>query len=223
MDLFERIGRVLRSQLTHLQSAPQEPEQLLEEMTARMELELIDLRRGLAEAIAISKSTERQRLSQRSTAQRWYDRAQLALEKDNEALAREALDHWQAYHSHEQTLEKALGEQQAVIDRVRRDLRTLEQKYNTIKTQKSLYLARLKSAIAAQKLQEISDSLNRNSASSVFERMELKILELEAQGDLPSPSTDPLDQQFQQLEKQRQLEATLAQLKAQRQETPDPP
>lgn len=216
MGLFDLMGRLLRSQFNHFHQQLEDPEFLLDEITTQMELELIELRRALAEAIAVSKSTERQGLAQQSAVQRWHERAQRALDKNNEALAREALQHWQSYQTQEKHVAQALGEQQQVIDRIRTDLLTLEQKYYAIKSQKSLYLARFKAAIAAQKLAEITSQGHPQSASHLFEQIELKILELEAQGELAARPPDPLEPQFRRLEEQS-IEQTLAQLKTQKQ------
>jgi len=222
MDLFRRVGRVVRSQLTQLQQQQEPPEQLLERLLAEMELELIEMRRALAEAIATFKSTERQREAQQLIAQRWFDRAQDALDQGNDDLARDALTHRQAYQANVTSLDHSLTDHRAVIERVRDELQHLERKYSALKTKKSLYLARLKSAIAAQKITEMSNNLDRNSASSLFDRIETKILELEAEKDLSQPPSTALERQFEQLEAQSTVESTLQALKAQRQIPPSP-
>jgi phage shock protein A len=222
MELFNRVGRVLRSQLTHWQQEQEAPEQLLERLLGEMELELIEMRRAMAEAIATFKSTERQREAQKLIAQRWYDRAQGALDEGNEDLAREALGHRQSYQFHTDSLGKSLEEQRSVIERVRGELQKLERKYIDLKTKKSLYLARLKSAIAAQKIEEIAGNLDNASASSLFERIETKILELEAERELLNPPPSALDKKFEQWEDQQAVEATLAAMKARQKLPPSP-
>ncbi|MEB3190796.1 MAG: PspA/IM30 family protein [Snowella sp.] len=220
MSLLTRFRQVIRAQWTSLGQESQDPEKLLTEITAQMELELIEMRRALAEAIATHKSSERQLAAQQMAAQKWYERAQLAIDKDNENLAREALEHRQAYQHHIRALEQSLAEHQPVIQRLKGDLQTLERKYSEVKAKKSLYLARLKSATAAQKLQEMMGSMDNLSASSLFERLENKVLELEAQSDLTVLVHDPLEQKFATLEDQKGIEATLNQLKAQRRPLP---
>jgi len=220
MSLLTRFRQVIRAQWTSLGQESQDPEKLLTEMTTQMELELIEMRRALAEAIATHKSSERQLAAQQMAAQKWYERAQLVIDKGNENLAREALEHRQAYQHHIQVLEQSLTEHQPVIRRLKYDLQTLERKYSEVKAKKSLYLARLKSAAAAQKLQEMMGSMDNLSASSLFERLENKVLELEAQSALTSFVNDPLEQKFATLEDQKGIEATLNQLKAQRRSLP---
>lgn len=220
MSLLTRFRQVIRAQWTSLGQESQDPEKLLTEMTTQMELELIEMRRALAEAIATHKSSERQLAAQQMAAQKWYERAQLAIDKGNENLAREALEHRQAYQHHIRVLEQSLTEHHSVIRRLKGDLQTLERKYSEVKAKKSLYLARLKSATAAQKLQEMMGSMDNLSASSLFERLENKVLELEAQSALTSFVNDPLEQKFATLEDQKGIEATLNQLKAQRRSLP---
>ena len=216
MELFNRVGRVLKSQLTHWQQQQEAPEELLERLLGEMELELIELRRALAQTIATFKSTERQRDAQQLIAQRWYEKAQTALDGGNEQLAREALGQRQSYQSHTEALGKSLGEQRALVEQVRGQLQKLERKYLELKSQKSLYLARLKSAIAAQKIEEIAGNLDNARASSLFERIEPKDLELEADRELLNPPPSPLDKKFEQWEEQQAVEATLAAMKARR-------
>ncbi len=107
-----------------------------------------------------------------------------------------------------------------MIQRVKQELQTLERKYGEVRAKKSLYLARLRSAVATQKLQEIVGNLNDSSASSVFERMESKILELESENELLTQYRDPLEQQFNALEGDRVIQSELEQLKANRRNLP---
>ncbi len=223
MQWFDRVGRVLRSQLTHWQQQQEAPEQLLERLLHDMELELVEMRRALAAAIATYKSTERQRESQRQTAEKWYERAQFALNQGHEDLAKDALTHRQSYQDNVTSLDHSLADHRQVIERVRGELQDLERKYNALKTKKSLYLARLKSAIAAQKINEIANNLDYDSASSLFDRIESKILALEAERDLSDPQTNAIEQQFQALESQQKVNAALNAMKTKQNQQIPPP
>ena len=220
MGLLDRIGQVIRAQIKSLGNEAQDPEKLLEEMTAQMELELIEMRRALAEAIATHKSMERQKAAHQVNAQKWYERAQLAIDKGNEALAKEALVNRQSYLSNAKGIESHLTEYSQVIQQVKQELQTLERKYGEVRAKKSLYLARLRSAVATQKLQEIIGNWNEGSASGIFDRMESKILELEAENELLTQYRDPLEKQFNALEGDRVIQSELEQLKANRRHLP---
>ena len=213
MDFWQRVGQVVRSQVSAFRQEMTDPEQLLTQMLHQMELDLIEMRRSLAEAIALHKSTERQLAHQTMTAQKWYERAKLALDQQQEGIARESLEHRQAHLTQMQNLEQQLTEQKRVILQIKKQLLLLEQKYSELKGKKSLYLARLKSAIASQRLQEMLDTWNPQSTHQLFERLEEKILLLEAQSELNQPTADPLEQKFLNWEETQQVETTLQELK----------
>lgn len=214
MGLLDRIGRVIRSQINSLVDESQDPEKILEQAVMKMEQELIEMRRALAEAIATHKSTERQKIGHATAAQKWYERAQVALEKGSEALAREALVHRQAYQTQAQTLQEQLDYQSGLIAKFKHDLRDLERKYAEAKARKNLYVARLRSAAAAQKIHELSGTLNNTYSSSVFDQMESKILELEAQSELMQGlKQDDLEDKFAALEGDKSVEIELGKLK----------
>ncbi|MEB3248156.1 MAG: PspA/IM30 family protein [Merismopediaceae bacterium] len=213
MGFWQRVGQVMRSQVSAFRQEMTDPEQLLTQMLHQMELNLIEMRRSLAEAIALHKSTERQLANQKMTAQKWYERAKLALDQQNEIIARESLEHRQAHLTQMQNLEQQLTEQKQVILRIKNQLPVLEQKYSELKGKKSLYVARLKSAIASQQLQEMLDTWNPQGTQQLFERLEEKILTLEAQRELSQPAADPLEQRFLTWEETQQVEATLKELK----------
>ncbi len=213
MGFWQRVGQVMRSQVSAFRQEMTDPEQLLTQMLHQMELNLIEMRRSLAEAIALHKSTERQLANQKMTAQKWYERAKLALDQQHEGIARESLEHRQSHLTQIQTLELQLTEQKQVIGQIKNQLFLLEQKYSELKSKKSLYLARLKSAIASQQLQEMLDTWNPQGTEQLFERLEEKILILEAQNELRQSAADPLEQKFLNWEETQQVEATLRELR----------
>jgi phage shock protein A len=215
MEWLERISRVLRSQINSLIKEEKDPEKVLETAIAQIEQELIAMRRALAEAIAINKSAQRQLVQYQKTAEKWYEQATIAIEKGNDPLAREALINRQNYQIQAQKTENQLEQQNQVVEKVKQDLRTLERKYAEVKAKKSLNVARLRSAIASQRLQGIVGNLNSGSSSSIFEHIESRIIDLEAESQITqSLSTDPLEKQFMSLEMDKIIETEIVNLKA---------
>ena len=224
MSWLERLGRVIRANISHLIQEAEDPEKILEQAIAQMEQELIEMRRSLAAAIASYKSTERQVASHQAAARRWYESAQLALARGNEPLARESLLQRQSYLNKAKSLEAQNAHQRELISKFKQDLRVLEGKFAEAKAQKNLYLARLRSVIASQKLQSIAGNLNNRGSYSVFEQIETKILELEAESELLETSeADPLAQKFAALESGERVDAELAKLKAKQVKTQGQP
>lgn len=187
MGWLDRLGQTIRANINSLIQESQDPEKMLEEMVLTLEQELIRMRQGLAEAIANFKRTEREAQKHLLAAQTWYERAQFALSQNNENLARQALVKWQSYQNTAQTFETQIEQQSEIIKKLKQNLRELEEKYSQIKSQKSLYIARLKSALASQKMNEIMGNVNNGKITTVFERLESKILELEAHSEFNLP------------------------------------
>jgi phage shock protein A len=208
MGWIDRMGQAIRAQINSTIRENEDPEKVLEVALMEMEGELIAMRQSLAEAIATQKRTERQLQQQEKTAKIWHDRAKLALEHGHEEKAREALGHWQTYNSQMLPLQTVLARQVGLIQNLKKELLTIERKYAEMKAQKSLYVARLRSASASQKAREILGDLSTNP---VFDRLEAKVLEMESGLELTRES-DPLERQFMALEEQKQIEAELARI-----------
>ncbi|MBR8837923.1 MAG: PspA/IM30 family protein [Stigonema ocellatum SAG 48.90 = DSM 106950] len=155
MGLIDRIQRVIRANLNSFMSSADDPEKLLEAVVMEMQDNLLQLRQAIACAIATQKRTERHSAQAQSTGEEWYRRAQLALEKGNEMLAREALTKRRACQETATTLSTQIAEQKTVVDKLKKDMQTLELKIAEVKTKKDMYIARARSAEASSKLQGI--------------------------------------------------------------------
>ncbi len=222
MGLFERIMGVIRSQINSLVSQAEDPEKILEQAVMDMQTDLIQVRQAVAQAIATQKRTERQYDQAQSTADEWYRRAQLALQKGDENLAKEALTRRQSYQQTANSLKAQIDSQQEIVSQLKNNMRGLESKIAEAKAKKDFYIARARSAQASEKLSEVLGSLNTNSAMSAFERMEEKVMQLEARSEaIASLGADDLEKQFSALESSN-IEHELAAMKQQMLESKQP-
>ncbi|MDJ0510364.1 MAG: PspA/IM30 family protein [Crocosphaera sp.] len=213
MGWFERVSRIVRGHLDSLVSEAEDPEKLLEEALAKIEQELIAMRRALAEAIATHKSAERQLFRYENAAAKWYERAELAITKGNESLAREALVNRQSYQQQADSLQSQLTQQNEIIQKLKNELRQVEHKEREAKAKKSLYLARLRSAMASQKLHEVLGGFDTYGSDNLFERIDNYIIELETQSATITHLADPVEKKFAELESGKKVENELAKLK----------
>ncbi|WP_413200496.1 PspA/IM30 family protein [Nostoc piscinale] len=216
MELIKRILRVIRANLNSLIGSAEDPEKLLEQAVAEMQDNLVRLRQGVAQAIATQKRTERQAIAAQAAAEKWYRNAQLAIEQGNEILAREALTKRRAYQETATSLSNQIGQQTEIVNRLKIDMRSLEAKISEAKTKKDMYIARARSAEASYKLQEMLSGVSTTSSLNAFERMEEKVLQIEAQSDAISQlDSDDLQKQFTSLESGNSIDAELASMKQQ--------
>lgn len=215
MGFLDRLGRLIRAGINSVIGNAEDPEKILEQTVMDMEDDLIRLRQAVAQAIATQKRTERQSAQAKRTAEEWYQRAQLALKKSNEELAREALTRRKSYMDTAQVFDQQLDQQQGVVKQLKQNMLTLERKLAEAKTKKDMYIARAQSAKASQQLNQMLGGLDTNSSMAAFERMEDRVQELEAQSEaIAELNADSLDQRFAELEGGSSIDMELANLKA---------
>ncbi|NET28794.1 PspA/IM30 family protein [Okeania sp. SIO1I7] len=215
MGLLDRVWRVIRANINALISGAEDPEKVLEQTVTDMQNDLVKLRQAVAQAIATQKRTERQYSQAQSTADEWYRRAQLALQKGQENLAREALTRRKSYQETATAMKVQVEQQKQVMERLKQNMRQLEQKISEAKLKKNMYIARARSAKASEKLNEILGTVNTGNALNAFDRMEEKVMQLEAKSEaIAELGTDSLEKQFASLEEGNDIEAELEAMKA---------
>jgi len=221
MNLVGRLARAIRAQITSWIQDAEDPERILDQAMADMQADLIQLRQSVAQAIATQKRTERQCSQTRSLTEEWYNRAQLALTKGNEAQARDALAQRQAYLKMLSQLESYIDEQRTVVGKLKANMRDLEVKIADARTRRDMYIARARSAEASQRIQDLIGQVSTQNTTGAFGRMEDKVLNLEAQAEAMSDLNQTLQSQslegrFAALEQddERAIEAELSAMKA---------
>jgi phage shock protein A len=216
MGLFDRIWRVIRANINDLVGKAEDPEKILEQAVLDMQDDLIQLRQAVAQAIATQKRTERQCSAARTQAEEWYRRAQLALQKGDDTLAREALTRRKSYQETADAMQTQLTQQSSIVTQLKQNMQKLESKIAEARTKKDLYIARARSAKASQQLNEALGRVGTGSAISAFEKMEEKVLQLEAESEaIAELGNDDLEKRFEALGEADEIDAELAQLKTQ--------
>lgn len=201
MNIFERVGRIVRSYANAVLSAAEDPEKLLDQTVLEMNDDLIKMRQASAQVLASQKQLENKARAAEQTSEDWYKRAKLALEKGDETLAREALKRRKDYGESGKALRAQLDQQKSVVEKLISNTRLLESKIQEARSKKDTLKARAQSAKTSQKVNEMLGNLNTSSALAAFEKMEQKVTALEAESEaLNELSTDDLAGKFALLE-----------------------
>jgi phage shock protein A len=216
MGLFDRVSRLVRANINDTISKAEDPEKILEQAIIDMQEDLIQLRQAVATAIASQKRTQQQYNQANSEAENWQRRAQLALQKGDENLAREALSRKKVNTETATALKTQLDQQSGTVDTLKRNLIALEGKISEAKTKKDMLKARASAAKANEQLQRTVGALGTSSAMGAFERMEEKVLQMEAKSQAAAELAGAdLESQFMQLESGSDVDDELAAMKAQ--------
>lgn len=216
MGLFDRVSRLIRANVNDMVSKAEDPEKILEQSIIDMQEDLVQMRQAVAKAIASQNRMQQQYNQAQTTASQWDQRARLALQKGDENLAREALNRKKAQADSASSLKGQLDQQTTMVDQLKRNLVALESKISEAKTKKDMLKARASAAKANEQLQNTLSSVDTSSAMSAFERMEERVMEMEARSQAAAElGGATLESQFAQLEAGSDVDDELAAMKAQ--------
>ncbi|BFG15855.1 membrane-associated 30 kDa protein chloroplastic [Prunus yedoensis var. nudiflora] len=201
MNLFDRFARVVKSYANALISTFEDPEKILEQAVLEMNDDLTKMRQATAQVLASQKRMENKYKAAEQASEDWYRKAQLALQKGEEDLAREALKRRKSFADNANTLKAQLDQQKGVVDNLVSNTRLLESKIQEARSKKDTLKARAQSAKTATKVSEMVGNVNTSSALSAFEKMEEKVLAMESQAEaIGQLTTDDLEGKFALLE-----------------------
>ena len=189
MGLFDRVSRLLRANVNDMVAKAEDPEKILEQAVMDMQEDLVQLRQAVASSIANQKRTEQQYTKAMGDANSWQSKAQLALQKGDEDLAREALLRKKNYSETAGSLKAQLDGQAGMVDTMKKSLMQLEGKISEAKTKKDMLKSRAQAAKAQEQLQGAVGRIGTNSAMAAFERMEEKVLVQEARSQAAAELT----------------------------------
>lgn len=201
MNLFDRLSRVIKSYANAIVSTFEDPEKILDQAVLEMNDDLTKMRQATAQVLASQKRLENKYKAAQQASDDWYRRAQLALAKGDEDLAREALKRRKSYSDNAASLKSQLDQQKTVVDNLVSNTRLLESKIQEARSKKDTLKARAQSAKTATKVSEMLGNVNTSSALSAFEKMEEKVMTMESQAEaLNQLTTDDLEGKFALLE-----------------------
>ncbi|KAG6771857.1 hypothetical protein POTOM_023250 [Populus tomentosa] len=175
MNLFDRFARVVKSYANAILSSFEDPEKILEQTVLEMNDDLTKMRQATAQVLASQKRLENKYNAAQQASEEWYRKAQLALQKGEEDLAREALKRRKTYADNANSFKAQLDQQRSVVENLISNTRLLESKIQEAKSKKDTLKARAQSAkLTATKVNEMLGNVNTSNALSAFEKMEEK-------------------------------------------------
>lgn len=206
MGIFDRFSALLKSNINDLISRAEDPEKMLTQILEDMRGQLVKAKQQVASAIADEKRLRDQADAEYKQAQDWERRAMLALQENREDLAKQALMRQNEHASHGQQLEQTWEQHKNETDKLKNQLRDLNDKIEEAKRKKNLLVARQRRAQAQQRIAETMSSLSEKSAFEAFSRMEERIetneRQIKAAAEIEDEFTgDTLQRDFKALER----------------------
>ena len=206
MGIFDRFSQLLKSNINDLISKAEDPEKMLTQILDDMRSQLVKAKQQVAVAIADEKRLRDQADGEYKQAQDWERRAMLAVQESRDDLAKQALVRHGEHLAHAQQYEQTWESQRSESEKLKNQLRDLNDKIEEAKRKKNLLVARQRRAQAQQRIAETMSSLSEKSAFEAFARMEERIetneRQIKASAEIEDEFTgDTLQRDFKALER----------------------
>jgi len=214
MGVFERLSRIIRSNINDLLDIAEDPEKILQQLITDMQQDLREAKLQVAAAIREQKKLDTQYQDNLGMADVWEKRAVAAIKDGNDALAKEALKRKRDFDQLAKEFKLQFDDQAKSVQFLKGGLTELETKLAEAKRKKDILIARQKRAQAQKAITESMSGMSKNSAFAALERMENRVKNVEAHAEaIAELESEKLETRFASLEKD-DISEELAKLKA---------
>ena len=214
MGIFTRFRDIVSSNINVMLEGAEDPEKLIKLMIREMEDTLVELKASCAGVIARTAKTHRQLEEVNDRVKVWEGRAQLAVDKGRDDLAREALMEKRKYTGRIEDLEKELSELDGLVGQYHEDIQQLEEKLQKAREKQRILVQRHIYAVRKRRAQEDIRRIESTDAVMKFEALENRIERMEAEADLVNFGKKPsLEAEFDGLMMDDEIESDLQRLK----------
>ncbi|MDY3849267.1 MAG: PspA/IM30 family protein [Bullifex sp.] len=208
MGVFSRFKDIVNANINALLDKAEDPEKMLKLMMQEMEDTLIELKSNCAARMASRIRLERRIEEQKALISRWQSRAELAVDKGRDDLARDALIEKKKELATLSSLMKDLDSYSEIIDQSKAEINQLEDKLSQAK----LKLKSLQEKARAAEAEALANERLKRNTESHFDDLESIIDRINAENELNRPSRTTADK-FRDIEEQEEIEKELEALK----------
>jgi phage shock protein A len=217
MGIFTRFRDIVSSNINSMLDRAEDPEKLIRLMIREMEDTLVELKSACAGVMAEARKVERQRDEAGDRSRFWADKAELAVSKNRDDLAREALVEKRRHQQREEALGSELRDHQSLSDQYQVDIRQLEEKLKSAREKQRLLVQRHIHAERKRRAREEIRRVDSSEAIFKFDELENRIERMEAEAELVNYGrTQDLQDQLSRLSVDEEIERELQDLKASR-------
>ncbi len=214
MALMERVSTLLRANLNDLVDRAEEPEKMLKQVILDMENQLMQVKTQVAISIADLHLLERRAAETALKSDDWMRKAQLAVEKGQDDLARVGIERSLESRKLAGNFQQQIGDQKAQADSLRTAFLSLEGKLVEARAKAELLMATHRRAKANGDAAKAQLGLQGGATSGAWDRMNRKVQQAEALGQATSGlAAEDIEGRFAALEKEDEVDRLLAELK----------
>ena len=214
MALLERVSTLIRANINDLVDKAEDPEKMIKQVILDMQNQLLQVKTQVAIAIADQHLLEKKQKENEERTGEWQRKAELAVSKKQDDLARAALERSLSCKQNSANFEQQVADQKIEVENLKNALRRLEQKLEEAQAKSDMLVAQARRTRVVGKARTAQSNASDGKHVETFDRMKQKI----ARGDAINQahrelSGDSLEDRFATLEREEEIERLLAEIK----------
>lgn len=216
MKTFKRFKSIVSANMNSALDKMEDPQKMIRLLIAELEETLTEAKVSTAARIADKVSRQEEKKQVESGIKRWTNRAELAVEKGRDDLAREALKERKHLEGRLDVLDMEVAQLEEIVAVQQDQIVSLQEKLQEMRDKERTLVAR---AYHAKEKKQVMETLKATDCSSVYQKfaeMEIKVERMEAEAEMAGfrPSAKGTESEFTTMEQQEEIERELAALKA---------
>lgn len=217
MAVLERVATLVRANLNDLIDRAEDPEKMIKQVILDMENQLLQVKTQVAISMADYHLLQKKQSEQADKAAEWMRKAELAVDKQQDDLARAALERFQSLTKLADSYTAQVEDQRQQVDTLRRALDQLDGKLGEARAKSDLLVAQHRRARALEKASDAQLAIGGAGPAAGFDRMQRKVQRGEAVSQAKSALVaDDVDRRFEAMAKDDEIGRLLDALKARR-------
>lgn len=217
MALLERVTTLIRANLNDMVDRAENPEKMIKQVILDMQNQFMQVKTQVAIALADLHLLEKKKQENLDKEAEWMRKAEMAVGKKDDALARAALERSMSFKQMAVNFDEQISDQRLQVDLLRDALNKLDQKINEAESKAELLIAQARRNKAVGRAADASAKAGDKSKVATFERMKGKVMREEAINQAKAEiegGNDDVERKFAQMEKDEQIDKLLAEIKA---------
>jgi phage shock protein A len=217
MGLLERVSTLIRANINDVIDRAEDPEKMIKQVILDMENQYMQVKTQVAVSIADQHMLEKKQKENEDTGSEWMRKAERAVDKQQDDLARGALDRYQTSQRLAQSYREQVDDQKVQVEALKGALMKLEQKLDEAKSKRDLLIARHRRSVALNKAAKAQGAAGDGSKSAAFDRLKDRVNQSEsvASAELELNS-DEIGERLNRLDRDTEVERLLTDLKQRR-------
>ena len=217
MALLERVSTLVRANINDLVDKAEDPEKMIKQVILDMQNQLLQVKTQVAISIADQHVLDKKLSESEESARQWMRRAELAVDKKDDPLARAAVERSMSYQSMTESFRQQVEDQKTQVENLKGALLKLQQKLVEAQSKSDMLIAQHRRSRALNKANEAGLNMGESSNAAAFDRMKSKVRHTEATAQAKSELlADNVEDKFAAMEKQDEIDRLLNDLKAKR-------